>query len=71
MSISLEDFVAKTGAEMVGGRLVLGIQEDRRIVGDAAPTFTLNEEGLLIASELEEGIAAEQAIADAKAKAKK
>lgn len=71
MTISLEEFITRTGAEVAGGRIILGIQGDRRTIGSIEPAFMLNEEGQQVMDELNEGVAPEVAIADAKAKTKR
>jgi hypothetical protein len=71
MTISLEDFLTRTGAEVAGGRIILGIQGDRRTIGSIEPAFTLNEEGQQVMDELNDGVEPAVAIADAKAKTKR
>lgn len=56
MAVSLEQFIAATGADLVAGNLIVGIMGDRRKVGDVIDgTFNLNEEGLEMAAEIEAG----------------
>lgn len=56
MSISQDDFISKTGADLVGDRLIVGSGSKRRYVGSIADsTFTLNEEGSKIAEIIESG----------------
>lgn len=46
MAMTLKEFLEKTGAEIIGGRLVVGERSDRRFVGSIEEgTFTLTEEG--------------------------
>ena len=55
MAISLKEFIEVTNAEVVGGQLIVGERADRKFVGNADGTFTLNEEGQLIADQIEAG----------------
>lgn len=56
MTMPLEEFMEKTGAEMVGSRLVYGERGDRRYVGSVENgTFNLNDEGKALVSAMEAG----------------
>lgn len=55
MALTLEQFMEATGAELVAGNLVVGNMAGRKIVGTYDGTFNLNEDGLAMAAELEEG----------------
>lgn len=56
MAISQEDFIAKSGAELIGGRLVVGVGPHRRYVGTTEEgAFSLNDAGKEIAAVIEEG----------------
>lgn len=65
MAMTAAEFIEKAGAEVVCGKIVVGIQADRIVVGDMEPTFVLNEEGQTILADLEAGLSAEAAAADA------
>jgi len=64
MAMTLDEFILKSGGELVGGRIVVGVQGDRIVVGDAEPVFVLNEDGQALLTELEAGVAAEPAVVD-------
>ena len=66
MAISLKEFVDATNAEVVGGQLIVGERADRKFVGNAEGTFTLNEDGQAIADQIEAGTygATSEAIAE-------
>lgn len=54
--VTLKEFLAKSGAELVAGNLIVGTLTDRRIVGDVRDgTFFLNEEGQKILAAMEAG----------------
>ncbi|MEN6304209.1 MAG: hypothetical protein ABFD96_15865 [Armatimonadia bacterium] len=54
MAMSFEQFVEATGAELVCGNIIVGIQSTRRIVGSMMDgTFQLNEEGHALREQLE------------------
>lgn len=56
MSLSLDKFIEITGAEMVGGRLIVGERDDRRFVGSVEDgVFTLNEDGQRLQAAFEAG----------------
>lgn len=55
MAISLKEFIEATNAEIVGGQLIVGERADRKFVGSAEGTFTLNEDGQAIAEQIEAG----------------
>ena len=55
MALSFEQFVEATGAEVVGGNIIVGILADRKIVGTYTDTFNLNEDGQALAAEIEAG----------------
>ncbi|MEM5400869.1 hypothetical protein [Paraburkholderia unamae] len=71
MSISLEDFLAKTNAEVVGGRIIVGMQADRMIVGETTPVFALNEDGHALLQEVLAGVAPVAATQDVATKKQK
>lgn len=61
MAMTLTEFVAATGAEIVGDRLILGERTDREFVGSIeGGTFVLNEKGQSILEDLEAGVAAQK-----------
>lgn len=56
MSLSYEKFVEVTGAEVVGGRLIVGERDARRFVGSVEEgVFKLNEEGQRLQAAFEAG----------------
>jgi hypothetical protein len=68
MALTAAEFIEKSGAEVVCGKLIIGVQAERNVIGSLEPTFELNEEGQAIMAELEAGIAPVQAVEDAQAK---
>lgn len=63
MAMTLKEFLDKTGAEIIGGRLVVGERSDRRFVGSIEDgTFTLTAEGQELQSAME--AAMEEVVAD-------
>lgn len=57
MAMTLKEFVEKTGAEIVGGRLIVGERSDRRFVGSVEEgVFNLNAEGQELQAALEAGM---------------
>lgn len=62
MAMTLKEFVEKTGAEVVGGRLIVGERSDRRFVGSVEDgVFNLNAEGQELQAALEAGMDAVEA----------
>jgi hypothetical protein len=56
MAITVEEFMTKTGAELVGSRLVYGERADRRYVGSIEEgSFNLNDDGKALLAALEAG----------------
>lgn len=55
MALSFEQFMASSGAELVGGNLVVGTMSERKKVGTLGDdgVFNLNEDGVALAAELE------------------
>lgn len=54
MAMTLEEFIAASGAEIVADRLIVGQMGDRRFVGDVLDgTFTLNDAGKDLLATLE------------------
>jgi hypothetical protein len=54
--VTLQEFVKRSGAEMVGGNLIVGSLTDRRIVGNVQDgTYFLNEDGHKILRAMEQG----------------
>jgi hypothetical protein len=45
MAISIEDFIKRVGAEIVGGKLIIGEMLERRHIGTLYPTTELTDEG--------------------------
>lgn len=59
MALTLEQFIAASGAELVADRLIVGTMGDRRFVGDIIDgVFNLNEEGKALMAELDASPAA-------------
>jgi hypothetical protein len=58
--MQMEQFVSATGAELVGGNLILGVGSDRKVVGTHNENgFALNEAGQALLKELSEPVAVE------------
>lgn len=56
MSVSLQDFLKQSNAELVGGNIIVGTLADRRVVGEAFDgTYNLNSEGHTILRAITEG----------------
>jgi hypothetical protein len=56
MAMTIEEFVSKSGAEVVAGNVIVGIMADRKIVGAIENgTFNLNADGQAILAALEAG----------------
>ena len=56
MAMTIEEFVTKTGGEVVGGNVIVGIMSTRKIVGVVENgTFNLNADGQAILTALEAG----------------
>ena len=56
MAMTIEEFVEKSGAEVVAGNVIVGITNTRKIVGTIENgSFNLNEDGQAILKALEEG----------------
>lgn len=54
--VSLNEFVSRSGAELVGGNLIVGAMQDRRVIGEVQDgTYFLNDEGHKILRAMEEG----------------
>lgn len=68
MALTAAEFIEKAGAELVCGKIIVGLQGERNVIGQIEPTFELNEEGQAIKAELEAGIAPAQAVEDGQAK---
>jgi hypothetical protein len=68
MAMTAAEFIEKSGAEIVCGKLIVGVQGERNVIGQVDPTFELNEEGQTILAELEAGVAPAQAVEDGQAK---
>lgn len=70
--MTAEEFIQKSGAEVVGGNLVVGVMADRKVVGTYDETFELNAAGQALLAELEGRApkAADEEAAPKKAKAK-
>lgn len=72
MAMTAAEFIEKAGAEVVAGKIIVGVQADRIVVGDLEPAFVLNEDGQTILADIEAGMSADAATADAtKKRAKK
>ena len=55
MAMTIEEFVEKSGAEVVAGNVIVGITDTRKIVGSIENgSFNLNEDGQAILKALEE-----------------
>lgn len=65
MNITVEEFLAQTGAETVGDTIIIGVQAERRVIGFLSPVFTLNAEGAEILAGLEAKVAPVEAVATA------
>jgi len=56
MAMTIEEFVEKSGAEVVGGNVIVGLMADRKIVGAIENgSFNLNADGQAILTALEAG----------------
>jgi DUF1009 family protein len=56
MSVTLEQFIEATGAEIVGGNVVVGVTAERKIVGSVIDgPFNLNDVGLAMSAEIDAG----------------
>jgi hypothetical protein len=55
MALTYEQFMEATGAEIVCGNIVVGEMANRKVVGTHDETFNLNDDGMAIAKEVEEG----------------
>lgn len=54
--MTIEEFVEKSKAEVVGGNIIVGVMADRKIVGVIENgTFNLNADGQAIQAALEAG----------------
>jgi hypothetical protein len=55
MAMSIQDFIAHAGAEVVGDKIIVGEMANRRVIGDMVPVVVLTEEGqaMLAAAEAE------------------
>ena len=51
--MTAEEFIQKSGAEVVGGTLIVGIMGERKVVGTYNDTFELNTAGQALLAELE------------------
>lgn len=63
MSITVEEFLAQTGAETVGDTIILGVAAERRVVGFLSPAFTLTAEGTEIMAALVASVPVVEAVA--------
>lgn len=68
MNITVEEFLAQTGAETVGDTIIIGVQAERRVIGFLSPVFTLNSEGADILAALEAKVEPVEAVASASRK---
>ena len=69
MSLTIDQFIAATGAELAGDKLILGVASTRRFVGGLENgVFTLNAEGQAIAAEIQSGTSTAAALADVESK---
>lgn len=68
MALSFEKFMEMSGADLVAGNIIVGIMGDRKKVGTLGDdgVFNLNDEGKVLAEELEAPKAAKTKKADAK-----
>ena len=58
--MQMEQFISATGAELVGGNLILGVGLDRKVVGTHNENgFALNDVGQALLKELSEPVAVE------------
>lgn len=54
MAMTMEEFVKRTGAEVVGGNVIVGQMAERKIVANVLEgIFTLNADGQVILAALE------------------
>jgi hypothetical protein len=72
MAIDIKEFMEKTGAEVVGGRVIVGLQADRRYVGEVSDgKLSLSDEGKELLDKIEADQEAEKVVAAKEAKADK
>lgn len=54
--VSINEFITRSGAELVAGNLIVGLMEDRRIIGTVGDgTYFLNDEGHKVLRAMEQG----------------
>jgi hypothetical protein len=64
MAMTQQEFIQQSGAELVGGNLIVGSLSARMIVGTTIPVFTLNAAGQQLMADLEAGDTAAEAVED-------